>query len=343
MCLGDYHRNCLSSAQYEGRLVVPRSKKALFTNMYDSKPLTVGLVAPQQFWQQEQTTRRNLLEQMAQLGVDHLYTADHVSFRNGSGMDGFVEVAALSQLHPSLKVMISIYLLPLRHPLVVARQLESMHKIAPGRLLFGVGVGGEDRHEIEVCGVDPKTRGRRMNESLHIIRRLMTGEPLDFSGEFFELEKAQVIPRIDPATPILIGGRSDAALRRTGVYGDGWIGVWCSPQRFEAALSIIDQSAADCGRVGVAWQHGYQPWVGVADTKAQAREIVAREMEAFYKVPFEKFERYTPFGTPADVAQALAPYVAAGCSIMNLKVCAGSAAETITGAGEIARLLRLPR
>ena len=83
--------------------------------------------------------------------------------------------------------------------------------------------------------------------------------------------------------------------------------------------------------------------MGVADTKAQAREIVAREMEAFYKVPFEKFERYTPFGTPADVAPALAPYVAAGCSIMNLKVCAGSAAETITGAGEIARLLRSPR
>lgn len=312
----------------------------LLTDMRDSKRLTVGLVAPQQFWHLDQAKRRELLNQVASQGIDHLYTADHVSFRDGSGMDGFVEVAGLSQLHPTLNIMISIYLLPLRHPMAVARQLESMHKIAPGRLLFGVGVGGEDRHEIEVCGVDPRTRGRRMNESLHIIRHLMNGEPLDFSGEFFDLKQAQIKPKVDPPTPILVGGRSDAALRRTGRYGDGWIGVWCSPRRFEQALGIVNESAAQHGREGIAWQHGYQPWVGVADSKAEAKAIVAREMEAFYKLPFEKFERYTPYGTPADVAQALAPYVAGGCSIMNLKVCASSPQATVAAAGEISRLLR---
>ena len=54
------------------------------------------------------------------------------------------------------RVMTSIYLLPLRHPLPVARQLSSMGKVAPGRFTFGVGVGGEDRHEVEICGVDPR-------------------------------------------------------------------------------------------------------------------------------------------------------------------------------------------
>lgn len=53
--------------------------------------------------------------------IDHMYMADHISFHDGSGTDGFVEIAALSQLHPNLGVMISIYLLPLRHPLPVAR------------------------------------------------------------------------------------------------------------------------------------------------------------------------------------------------------------------------------
>ena len=67
------------------------------------------------------------------------------SFRDGSGTDGFVEIAALSQLHAEISVMISIYLLPLRHPLPVARQLATMHKIAPGRMLFGVGIGGEEQ------------------------------------------------------------------------------------------------------------------------------------------------------------------------------------------------------
>jgi len=80
--------------------------------------------------------------------------------------------------------------------------------------------------------------------------------------------------------------------------------------------------------------------LGVADTREEARAIVAKEMEAFYKVPFEKFERYTPYGTPSEVAKQLAPYTQAGCSIMNLKVCAGSDSQVIDGAAEIGRLLK---
>ena len=68
-----------------------------------------------------------MLADVAAAGVDHVFMADHVSFRNGSGTDGFVEIAGLSQLHPSMGVMISIYLLPLRHPVPVARQLATAH------------------------------------------------------------------------------------------------------------------------------------------------------------------------------------------------------------------------
>lgn len=298
-----------------------------------------GFCVPSGLWSLEPERQRQLVARVADLGFEHLYTADHVSFRDGSGNDGFVEVAALSALHPSIGVMISIYLLPLRHPLPVARQLATMHKVAPNRMLFGIGIGGDDRHEVEVCGVDPSTRGRQTNESLQVIRALMAGETLDFAGEFFQLEKARIKPKIDPAIPILIGGRSDAALTRTAAYGDGWIGVWCSPKRYAQALASIGQQAADAGREGVNWQHGYQPWVGVADTKAEARALVAAAMESFYKVPFEQFERYIPYGTPADVAAELKPYMDAGCQIMNLKVVAGSGDDEITGGGEVRELL----
>ncbi len=274
------------------------------------------------------------------LGIGHLYMADHVSFHDGSGNDGFVEVAALSQLHPAIKVMISIYLLPLRHPLPVARQLATMHKVAPGRMLFGVGIGGEDRNEIELCGVDPRTRGRRTNESLEIIRRLMSGETFDYDGEFFKLNRACIKPRVTEPIPVIVGGRSNAALERAGRYGDGWVGVWCSPRRYSEALQRVQLAADVAGRGEVRWQHGYQPWLGVADTRQSARAIVAREMEEFYKVPFEKFERYTPYGTPAEVAQQLKAYVDAGCTLMNLKVCAGSDSVSIQAAGEIGRLLK---
>ncbi|MEM1229924.1 MAG: LLM class flavin-dependent oxidoreductase [Pseudomonadota bacterium] len=298
------------------------------------------MATPDGFWQSDLESRRETLETMVSVGIDHVYMADHVSFRNGAGTDGFIEVAALSQLHPTIAVMISIYLLPLRHPLPVARQLASMQKVAGSRMIFGVGIGGEDRHEIEVCGVDPKTRGRRMDESLQLVRALMDGEQVSFAGEFFNVQDALIRPALAPRVPIIVGGRSDAALRRTGRYGDGWVGAWCSERRYAQALGLIAESAAEAGRGDVSWLHGYQPWVGVGDSTAEARARVSRAMEAFYKVPFEKFERYTPYGTPAEVADRLKPYVAAGCRLMNLKVVAGSDPETIAAAGEIAAALR---
>ena len=145
-----------------------------------STALKFGLATPSNFWKLHWPARQQTVAQIADSGFDHMFMADHVSFRNGSGTDGFVEVAGLSQLHPSLGVMTGIYLLPLRHPLPVARQLASMANLAPGRMIFGVGIGGEDPHELEVCGVNPKRRGVRANESLAIIKGLLAGESVTF-------------------------------------------------------------------------------------------------------------------------------------------------------------------
>ena len=302
--------------------------------------MQIGLAPPPGLWAQSIDQRRASVAMAVDCGIDHLFIADHVSFRDGAGRDGFVEMAALAQLHPDIGVMTSIYLLPLRHPLPVARQLATMHEVAHGRVLFGVGIGGEDRHEVEICGVDPSTRGRLMNESLGIIRGLMRGEEVSVDGEFFQIEAAIIRPTIDPPIPIIVGGRSNAALERTGRYGDGWVGTWCSARRYVEALELIDASAAEAGRENADWLHGYQPWVGIGDSRDEARRRVSRAMEGFYKVPFEKFERYTPYGTPDQVAESLLPFVDAGCALVNLKVVAGNDDETIRAGGEIGATLR---
>lgn len=301
--------------------------------------LSIGLATPDRFWSASLNEKQAMLKDIDAADVDHLFMADHVSFHDGSGTDGFVEIAALSQLHPSIGVMISIYLLPLRHPLPVARQLATMHKIAPGRTIFGVGIGGEDRHEVEVCGVDPSTRGKRTNESLHILRGLMAGETVTYQGEILQVQDAIIKPNTQSSIPIIVGGRSNAALKRTARYGDGWIATWCSVRRFNEATNLIAKGAAELGRQ-VDWMHGYQPWVGVGATKEAGRALVAKGMEDFYKIPFEQFERYTPYGTPEDVAEYLAPYVQAGCKLINLKICAESDAASIEAVAEISRLLR---
>jgi len=305
--------------------------------------LKFGLATPSNLWSLDWDTRRAVVGNIVESGFDHIFMADHVSFRNGSGTDGFVEVAALSQLDPRVGVMISIYLLPLRHPLPVARQLASMARIAPGRMIFGVGIGGEDRHEIEICGVDPKRRGIRANESLEIIRGLLNGDAVSFSGVEFNISDAVIRPTPKKSIPIIVGGRSDAALTRAAKYSEGWIGVWCSSERFRNAINIVDAEAEEYGRSEVDWCHGYQPWVGL-DTKdsKKAFESVKRGMENFYRIPFEKFERYTPSGTPTEVAEKLAPYVEAGCKVFNLKVCSQDAEEEVElGAELVSQLARL--
>jgi alkanesulfonate monooxygenase SsuD/methylene tetrahydromethanopterin reductase-like flavin-dependent oxidoreductase (luciferase family) len=223
--------------------------------------------------------------------------------------------------------------------MTVARQMATMNKLAPGRFLLGVGVGGEDRHEIEVCGVDPTTRGRRTDESLEILNLLRPGNPVDYPGRFFHLDDAVIQPPLGAEIPIVIGGRSDAALRRTARFGHGWIGAWCSPRRFAEAVTSIDSTAAELGRT-VSWLHGYQPWIGVGDSVDEARDRVATVMEDFYRVPFEMFERYTPMGTPADIVSALSPYVEAGCRMFNMKIVAGTEEASIEAAAEITADLR---
>ena len=305
--------------------------------------LKFGLATPSNLWSLDWDERRAVVGNIVESGFDHIFMADHVSFRNRSGTDGFVEVAALSQLDPRVGLMISIYLLPLRHPLPVARQLASMARIAPGRMIFGVGIGGEDRHEIEICGVDPKRRGIRTNESLEIIRGLLNGDAVSFSGVEFNISDAVIRPTPKKSIPIIVGGRSDAALTRAAKYSEGWIGVWCSSERFRNAINIVDAEAGEYGRSNVDWCHGYQPWVGLdAKDSKKAFESVKRGMENFYRIPFEKFERYTPSGTPTEVAEKLAPYVEAGCKVFNLKVCSQDAEEEVElGAELVSQLARL--
>jgi len=280
--------------------------------------------------------RRDLLARARASGLDHVFVADHISFFTGLGMDGLIQAATIAALEPELAIHIGVYLLALRHPLPVARQIASLCESAPGRLCLGVGVGGEDRHEIEICGVDPGTRGQRTNESLVALRGLLTGEPVSHSCEFFEFEDALIRPAPDPEVPIVIGGRSEAAIRRAARLGDGWLGVWCSPKRYAQVVEQIEDTSSERSLPQPrAWDHGLQVWVGLDDDRARARSSLSLRMQRMYQIPFEQFERYSPFGTAEEIADFLAPYVAAGCRHFNIMPVAANTEAAIDGVAEI--------
>jgi alkanesulfonate monooxygenase SsuD/methylene tetrahydromethanopterin reductase-like flavin-dependent oxidoreductase (luciferase family) len=282
--------------------------------------------------------RRHLLEGAADAGLDHLHIGDHVTFHGGYGWDGLINATALLNLQDALPVQIGIYQLPLRHPTVVARQLSTIHESHPGRLIFGVGVGGDDPNEMAACGVDPRTRGKRMTEGLQILRELLAGHRVTFSGKIFQLDGVAIEPAA-PDLPILIGGRSDAALRRTGRFGDGWVGIWTSPERFAAATARVAEAAEQAGREGTAWQHNMTIWCGLGDDRKRATRALSNAMQSVYQLSPEIFERWSPAGTPEDIAEFVAPYLEAGASTVSLIARGQDFAQTIESVGEVRRLL----
>jgi len=301
--------------------------------------ITVGLRAPYDAPGGAEGLRR-FAALVEQTGIDRVCVGDHVAFKGGRGFDGLLNATALAMASRRLIVQTAVYLLPLRHPVPVARQVASLAALAPGRLLFGVGLGGEDPAEMRACGVDPATRGRRMDESLRVLRPLLDGAEVTMSGAFFSLDRVRVRPAPAPPVPIVVGGRSDPALRRVARHGDGWLGLWVSPERYADAVERISRYAADVGRLATRWQHGMHVWCGFDTSAAAARSRLAVVMEDFYQTPFSKFERYCPCGTPAEVAARLQPYVDAGCRSFNLIPLADSTRSAVEGADAVRAALR---
>lgn len=300
--------------------------------------LRVGISSPWNLFESPVDSQRAQLDAIVDAGIDHIFMADHVSFRGGGGNDVLVHLAALAGLEPRLGLYAGVYLLALRHPMIAARQITTLASIAPGRLVMGVGVGGEDRHEFEVCGVDPATRGRRTDAELAIVRRLLGGETVDWHDEFFELDEAVIRPIPVSPVPFVVGGRSVAAIERAGRVGDGWLAAWTTPERFTEGVARAGDAAASIGRA-VNWRHGYQIWVGIGADPADARTHVAAAMTNFYRMPFEPFERFTPMGTPSQVAEALLRFVQAGAVDLNITPCGPNRDAEIAAVAEIKALL----
>ena len=302
--------------------------------------ITIGIRIPHELFEGgDKGALRRGVATVEAAGIDRVCIGDHIAFHGGRGFDGLVQATALATLC-DLEVQTAVYLLPLRHPVPVARQVISLALLAGGRFFFGVGIGGEDPAEVTMCGIDPSTRGKRMDESLGIVRDLIAGKVVNRSGGFYELDHVQMLPKLPAPVPITVGGRSAAAKRRAGLLSEGYLALWTTPAGYAESIATVEAIARDAGRTGVAWRHGLQVWCGFADSPASARPLIADAMESLYRTPFPKFEKYTPYGTPEDVANRLRPYLAAGCREFNMIPVAADPDEAIAGVAEVGRLLK---
>ena len=168
--------------------------------------------------------------------------------------------------------------------------------------------------------------------------RWPAARPIDHAGEFFRLSVGLHQARAGPAVPIVIGGKGEAAVRRAAGYGDGWLAIFCSARRFAQTKEQIAEAAAALGRP-CAW-YGINVWCGLDADAAQARRLLASQLEGLYHLPFGKFERLTPAGPPAQVAEALAPFRAAGAGHITLVPAAASPEAGVEHAAAVRAMLK---
>lgn len=282
--------------------------------------------------------RRRLLRLSADAGLDHITVGDHVSFHGGTGFDGIVSASAVLATQDELSVLVGVYLLGLRHPMVAARQLATVAELAPGRLVLGVGVGGEDRSEISNAGVNPATRGRQLDEALGLVRRLLSGEEVTHAGEFFSLERATILPPPAEPIPFVIGGKGEAAIARTAAHGDGWLGIFCSARRFAQTRDEIMERTRSLGRPDPTW-FGVNVWCGLDDDTVTARALIGERMQALYKLPYDSFQHLAPAGPPEQVADWLRSFVSGGAEHITLIPVAAALEAGIEHAARVRELL----
>jgi probable F420-dependent oxidoreductase len=137
--------------------------------------------------------------------------------------DPMITIATMAAVTTCLRFMTYVYVLPMREPFTVAKQVGTLAAQSQNRFAFGVGAGW-NLEEIELLGQDPHTRGRRMDEMLEIIRALWETGVTEYHGEFYDFGPTGQFPLPGARIPIWVGGSTDAALRRAACH-DGWLGL----------------------------------------------------------------------------------------------------------------------
>ncbi|MBI5506162.1 MAG: LLM class F420-dependent oxidoreductase [Deltaproteobacteria bacterium] len=160
--------------------------------------------------------------------------------------DPLTAIAAMAAVTRRLRFLTHVYILPARHPLLVAKQVGTVAYMSGGRVALGVGAGWM-KEEFDLLGRDFHRRGASMNEAIEVMRKLWQGGMVEYHGSEVAFEGLQMSPVPAQPVPILIGGVSDAALRRAARLGDGWISVLHSTDELALLIGRINELRREYG------------------------------------------------------------------------------------------------
>jgi probable F420-dependent oxidoreductase len=251
-------------------------------------------------------------------GIDSIWLSDRLS-SPVPVPEVMTTLAAMAARTTTLKFGPSVIVLPYRTPVVAAKEMATLDWLSRGRFFPAVGVGVELPKEFEASGVPFKERGRRTDEAIRVIRMLWTQDEVTFQGEFYKLDRIRVFPKPwQSPPPIWIGGKSEAAMRRTARLGDGWMPSFITPDELRVGVDKVQGWAQAEGRevpidhfgTLISFNLGPTPEAALAE----ADPYIQRG-----RVDDETLRRCTAFG-PVDVLLGrIEEYVKGGCSKFILR------------------------
>ena len=227
-----------------------------------------------------------------------------------------------------LKFGMNATVLPLRDPLILAKECATVDYLSNGRLLPAFGVGGEQAPEFRATGRSPSGRGAIADEVLEIMRRLWSEDNVTFEGRHFRYRDVTISPKpVQRPLPMWIGGSSPAAIRRTATLGTGWLAGLQTPKQVVPVIAAIKGATAEAGRT-IDDDHygaGFPFRFGTADDEAVQRTAAALQRAGLGLDPSD----YLAVGGANEIFARAREYVEVGVSKFVLRPIASSDAEML--------------
>ncbi|MCI0781359.1 MAG: LLM class flavin-dependent oxidoreductase [Chloroflexi bacterium] len=257
------------------------------------------------------TFLRRLVELGDRYSYDSIWLSDRIVSDRFS-LEPMIALSMVAAYSDRLKFGTSVLAMPLRNPVVLAKQIATLDYLSQGRFFPAVGLGQEEPEEYEACGVSKEDRGPRTDEAIHLMRRLWQEDNVTHEGTFYTCHDVSITPKpfLQPSTPVWIGGRSAAAARRVGRVGDGWLVSSVTPKEIEEGREIVFDTAHEYGReieedhIGVLLGYYIAPDTKEASSKAE--KFITRQR------PDAHFTEYSAVGSTEQVAQVIQRYIDSG-------------------------------
>ena len=271
----------------------------------------VGFHVDGDAWEPEQ------LAYIEDAGFDILTTGEHIVFFRPI-LDVITVLAYAAAVTKCIQLAPSTIILPLRHPTIIAKELTSLDILSKGRLIASIGIGGDYPREFQACGVPKSQRGIRSNEAIEIIRKYWTGERFNYHGKIFQLEDVDMLPPpVQPGGPPLwVCGRTEPAMRRAALLGDGWQPYMYTAEQFRESVDAVKAFAAEAQRpLADGYAFTSFMYCSMHEDVDEARRRAIEQLTYRFNLPFEKIvDKYCAYGPPERIIASLARYVEAGAN-----------------------------